>query len=298
MAFNTTGVSHREGVSMEFEVCDIINDCYKVKQDILNIIDDSVKIIGKVSDVNCIHFGGTDNKKDAQVFCYNRDINAGKHSSVSYTISIKKKKYVNNKPKGTFDVINTTLKKFNDEYKVFDNNKIERIIAWLDSKKPIIHTKNDLKYIRKPFSNLIDELLDSVSNKQVDSFVLLTKKEFFKTDLLIVARTEVKNEAELLTNIYVEKEKNIRLFDEEDLSGNSFYFVKGKGKSSRQVWVKTKKGVCSKTPYRVRLALNNGLGAYYGLSDSNDRSDLTIKIQVDGVTYITDQMECYPIKYL
>lgn len=52
--------------------------------------------------------------------------------------------------------------------------------------------------------------------------------------------------------------------------------------SSRQIW-RVKNGVATNTHLRVRLALNNGVGALIGLSKANANSILTLKIQQDNV---------------
>jgi hypothetical protein len=52
--------------------------------------------------------------------------------------------------------------------------------------------------------------------------------------------------------------------------------------SSRQIW-RTKNGMSVNTHLRVRIALNNGVGALIGLSASNANSILTLKIQQDNV---------------
>ena len=61
-----------------------------------------------------------------------------------------------------------------------------------------------------------------------------------------------------------------------------FFFNKGRGTTSRQLWYE-KDGKRYNTNLRVRMWLNNGVGAWLGGKDwsSNPTSLLTVKIQQD-----------------
>jgi hypothetical protein len=65
------------------------------------------------------------------------------------------------------------------------------------------------------------------------------------------------------------------------------YEIRGHAQSSRQIWRRTA-GVWANTNLRLRLTLNNGVGALIGLSEKNKNSVLTLKIQQDAVKKLLD----------
>lgn len=67
------------------------------------------------------------------------------------------------------------------------------------------------------------------------------------------------------------------------------YELRGMAQGSRQIWRITE-GVAVNTFLRVRLVLNNGVGALLGLSASNKTSVLTLKIQQDNVKGLLKQV--------
>lgn len=82
----------------------------------------------------------------------------------------------------------------------------------------------------------------------------------------------------------------LHLMSHDDLKELSYYpydekttyELRGMAQGSRQIWRITD-GVAVNTHLRVRLVLNNGVGALLGLSASNKSSVLTLKIQQDNV---------------
>ena len=290
MVYRTDGSSHFNGVDLELKIQNFINDSYSKNIDVLNIYDDIKSELGSVGSIRCIHKGGTNNKSDAIVVCSNAD---GTKMKV-LTISIKRKKYENGKAKGTFDIINTTLEKFNNQYDIIPSECISRVDKWLFDKKAFIHSESDIDNIRDEFQDLCSDLLEETV-KNADKFISLARREFIKTDILIIGKVVEDCGVESLAEIFIAKEKDLKMFEQEKLQNNSYILDQGRGKSSRRIIVKTSNGAKYKTPYRVRCVLNNGLSAYYGLSNANKYSILTIKIQVDDVEYIINQMNRFKL---
>lgn len=288
MSYKTDGSVHYKGIEVEYDIVDFAQKMYDSGFDIFHVDELMEEEFGHIGTVVFQHEGGTGNKADAVVVCTSK---TGK--TIQKTISIKKKKYENNRPKGTFDVINTSLSFFENNYHIFGQNVLDKLNQWMEDQIPFIKTEEDIDNIRIPCMEQSNNALSSVDDK-TKSFVDLTNKEFFKTDYLVVAKTEDNPDGSIkLSGIFIEQEKNIHLFDDEDLE---FFTKKGNGNSSRRIWCKTKNGAEIETPFRVRLVLNNGLSAYYGLSSSNSNSVWTIKIQVDNVEYITNQMKYFKIE--
>ena len=284
MGFNKKGEAHYNGVKLERQIVHFINDSYNNNKDVLKFRQSDQIFKNAV----CIHIGGTKEKSDAIFICSRND---GKGLE-AFTISIKRKLFENGKPKGTFDMIHTSLKSFNENFKIFSQEKIEKVYKWLDSKKTIIKTAGDVDKIRDGFASLLDALLRDVE-KNAEAFVKLMRNEFIKTDILIVGKVIKNSQSEQRLEIYGANEKDIKMFDQEDLYGNRFSLKKlrdNKDAQSRAILVTTADGQEFKTPFRIRLGLNNGLSAYYGKSDANKNSYLDVKIQVDGVVYIMEQM--------
>ena len=285
MPYTTDGSSHSNGIDLELQIIDFINKSYENGDDILNIYDEIKGRNNSVGKVCCLHVGGTQSKSDAILFCTDEQ---GKELK-TFSISIKRKLYKGNKPKGTFDIINTTLEKFNNQYNVIPIAKVQQVNNWLASKKLCIGSKADIDSIREDYQNLCSMLLEETIH-DADRFIALARNEFIKTDILIVGKIVKIGAVERITDIFVAKEKDIKMFEQEKLSGNTYLLEQGRGKSSRRIIVKTSDGSEYKTPYRVRCVLNNGLSAFFGLSKANKYSVLTIKIQVDDVKYIIKQM--------
>lgn len=62
------------------------------------------------------------------------------------------------------------------------------------------------------------------------------------------------------------------------------FFKQGRGKSSRQIWRKCNtSGEEVNTNLRLRVVLNNGVGALCGFSKSNNNSSICLKIQQENV---------------
>jgi hypothetical protein len=290
MAYKTDGSSHLNGIKLEKLTIQILIDSYSKKIDILDLNDEIPNLFDNISSINFSHKGGTGQKADALSVV---TMKSGKR--IQKLITIKKKKFEKGKPKGTFDIINTTLSKFNATYKVFDDQVIDELNLWLFYQRNKITKKEDIDMIRQDYLNICSDILDKIEDNTT-KFIELIKKEFYKTDYIIIARSEESsNDADVLTGLYVGLEKKIDLFGEFKAKNTIFYTEKGRGDSSRQIWRKDENGKKSKTPFRIRLVLNNGLSAAFGLSDANDTSEWTIKIQVDDVLYITNQLKFYEL---
>jgi hypothetical protein len=65
----------------------------------------------------------------------------------------------------------------------------------------------------------------------------------------------------------------------------------GRGKNSAQIWRKKENHQPVNTNLRLRLVLNNGLNAFFGISDANNSSIPCIQIQQDNVDAMIDTLE-------
>lgn len=286
MPYRNDGTPHENGIKMEQDIVVFINKCYENGNDVLGIYKDIKQKLGSIGTVSCTHAGGTGTKCDALVLCSD----AKGKNYCTFGISIKRKEFKDGNPRGTFDIINTSLEKFNRDYNVITRNKIDKAYNWLNSQIPYIHSENDIDFIRDEFQDVCSSLLQEMIG-DADKFFMLAKTEFFKTDILIVGKVVKIGSEERITEIFVAREKDVKMFPQENMKDNTYFLEQGNGKSSRRLMVKTANGEEFKTPYRVRCVLNNGLSAYYGLSTSNDYSTFSIKIQVDDVSYIMNQMK-------
>jgi len=275
MSYINDGSVHYKGISVEERVSNYLDEAYKNHRNIIEIDDFNNKELYK-----CVHKGGTGGKPDAELIDSKNKI---------IKISIKKKEYKNNKPSGTFDIINTTAKSTG----LFTDEQIAVAYNYLNYFKNDIHHNPAIlkdKKFREGFFKICGQILDSCNNK-TNLFVKLAEKEFLKTDHIIVARIE-SGETNINT-LYFSKDENLEcLFHQTD----KYEFdssPKNINKTSRRIVYKSN-GKIIQSPFRVRLTLNNGFHAYYGLSTANDSSILVVKIQVDGVVDFVNKMK--PLK--
>ena len=85
---------------------------------------------------------------------------------------------------------------------------------------------------------------------------------------------------------YPKCEQNFQEFVHCSSQDWKVFFKQGRGKSSRQIWRKcVTSGLEINTNLRLRVVLNNGVGALCGFSSSNNNASICLKIQQEGVEH-------------
>ena len=285
--------AHYNGIKGENRVAYTISKYYSKdyydNKDILNLYPEIESKLGSIGCVVCIHAGGPKQKADALLICSNKDDTR----LIAYTISIKSL----NTTRSTFDILNTTINHFNNEFNVFGESRIKGFYDWLDSKKHIAKTRDDVKkYIQNEFDKKCSELLDLINNNnKCYIFMDLIKNELLKTDFLLIAKTyncksKEGNDSTVVGECFCSRTADIELIQKE-FDRDSVFFISDDAISSRRLIIRSKDGEYIKTPFRIRITSNNGLSAYYGLNPKNKNSYVIIKIQVDSADYYLKQMK-------
>jgi len=245
MPYKTKGETHHGGVGNEKELVALMN----ARQD-MNInkhFQHGSEIVPVWS-----HLGGTTQKADC-------DVSVGEER---YPVSIK-----NHESSGSFDWINTSkLEEFNPEL----GQSVKTAIGLFKSENL---GKEVTPVMRDELANIFSSEFDRITNEQM-KHLLVTLYAKYPGNVLV---NDCKNNRLVL----YPKEGNFREFvDYSDWE----YFLKStpRAKTSRMIF-RRKEGVEVNTRLRLRLVLNNGLGALIGQSAKNKCSIPCLKIQQDGV---------------
>ncbi len=139
------------------------------------------------------------------------------------------------------------------------------------------------RVMRAESSTLFSSALDNCTSELLKAHM---EKVYGKcmTCPYIIVRNEPKREFQM---IRTENLRPLLLLAE----GAMFILKKGRGKTSRQIWTRDLVGNEVNTNLRIRLVLNNGVGALLGLSSKNKSSVPSIKIQLDKVDSFVSQCE-------
>jgi len=243
MGYPNKGENHHSGIKNEKEVIKYQNQ----KQNEENEINKYLQDKHNGEKFQWIHKGGTKVKEDA---------------IVKYKSDIFEKISIKNHQNGTFDWINTTAL-IKDELKI----KIK------DFKQENMKKSNKGK-------DITSEMREECSNIFSNAFTSLTSDDI--KDLLNNIYQSYP------TNILVnnKKEKKLILFDKLCLSeyfdkeNKNKFILKStdRAKTSRQIWIVKEDGTEINTNLRIRMTLNNGIGALF-----KKTSVPCIKIQQDCV---------------
>jgi hypothetical protein len=197
------------------------------------------------------HLGGTTQKADC-------DVTVG---TQCFQVSIK-----NHENTGTFDWINTS--------KLTDFNPAlgASIKTAIDQFKLVNHGKDVTPSLRSEVANLFNAEFDKISSDQIKN-LLWTLYAKYPEYVLINHKKDNKL-------VMYPKEDNFPEFVAH--RDWEYYFKTSKAKTSRMLF-RRKDDQEVNTHLRMRLVLNNGVGALLGKSDTNKCSVPCLKIQQDKV---------------
>ena len=245
MPYKTGGETHHGGVGNEKDLVALMNE-----QSELNI---NRHFQGE-TDVKPVwtHLGGTTQKADC-------DVVVGENR---YPISIK-----NHEGSGTFDWINTSkLSEFNSELG-------QSVKASVDAFKTTNHGKEVTPALREEVATIFSNEFDRITSEQIKN-LLSTLYVKYPGHVLI-------NDCKHNRLVLYPKENNLSEF----ISYPDWeYYLKStpRAKTSRMIF-RRKDGVEVNTDLRLRMVLNNGVGALLGQSSKNKCSIPCLKIQQDRV---------------
>ena len=257
MPYNTTGQSHSEGVQNEEDVVDFLNA--HNEEDPLNVEE----ILGEEGPLTYEQRGGTQEVADMVV--------KGADGSVLCGVSMKKHRT------GTYDYVNTS-----------------RLGEYLPA-SAVDANAEDIRNVKEEYGG--DESRVGEARKRVAG---IQNRMFENMNSEVITRLlkMIHNRNPTLVLVTDESEKKLKLYHEsafEELAcwpyqiGQNYTLKEtSRAKTSRQVM---RNGV--KTDLRVRITLNNGVGALLGLSSSNRSSSTTIKVQQDNVDGVLRKLEMW-----
>ena len=251
MVFPISGENHYNGIKNEKKIVKYLNE--NPENPIIKQLEKDNN--SKVNSFN--HKGGTRQKRDAS---YN--LENGKTKG----ISIK-----NHKKDGTFDWINTTVKKSGLDC----SNKLHDQILEFKEKnknKPIPKKGG----IRSELDEIFSQHLDKLKPDEITEILSNIYKTEDDTDVIII--NNLLNKEFVLVS-----ESNLDPYCNPNHGHNFILKSTSRAKTSRQIWIKSKDGNEINTNLRIRLSLNNGITALLGKSKKNKSSIPTIKIQQDKV---------------
>jgi hypothetical protein len=176
---------------------------------------------------------------------------------------------------GTHDWVNTSKfmlsKEINKIFQISIRKKCEKYI-------PEDFKRNE-KNIRSSIENIIDKVLDlpQVWEREVER-ILHTLYDKYPEHVIV---TDTKNDKIIY---YPKCEENFQEFVKCSSPEWDVVLKKGRGASSRQIWRKcVQTGQEINTNLRIRIVLNNGVGALCGFSNSNSNSRVCLKIQQEKI---------------
>lgn len=253
MPYLTRGQTHYGGVQNEKDMVGLLNErCYmRLNKHIQSRANCTEPPIWR-------HLGGTTQKADC-------DVTIG---SQCFAVSIK-----NHENTGTFDWINTSkLGEFNPELGA-------SVKASVDAFKAAHHGQSVTPALRSEVAAIFDGEFDRITSDQIKG-LLWTLYAKYPEYVLINHK----------------KNKKLIMYPKEDNFPEfvahrdwEYYFKESRAKTSRMLF-RRKDGVEVNTNLRMRLVLNNGVGALLGQSDKNKCSIPCLKIQQDKVEILLSKL--------
>lgn len=260
MAYKTDGSSHRNGIKNE-------------KQQIKHLQEGAAHsvVTGLSEDFQVIAKGGTKFKEDFQIVDGDRVIK----------VSAKRKKKMST---GSYDYVNSSS--VMSEVTVLKKMKTfcQRLRKKAQTKKGIAK-----RTARKKFNDESNRVLRSLKANEISKILInhVAKKNEGIRMMISDATTK--------TNYWYEFEESqmykdiITLLDKDNDYKPELVF--GRGKTSAKIILKNSKGKEIDHNLRIRLVLNNGVGALLGLSKSNSNSTPVIKIQQDKCDKMMERLQ-------
>lgn len=265
MGFRTDGSPHECGVKNEKGICRYLNenepnDRLKFKE-LCNVSADS-KMSFK-------HKGGTTSVSDMDIYANG---------------VLKDGSSIKNHKTGTYDHTNSSAamnllpKEINDELKQKLDNIQEKYFKCGPEEK---------KVCRKELSEQINSCIDKISSDTIKK--LLNYIDNRNPRIVIINNCET----QCLKVYKSDQFKELSEYPKPESECEYLLRKKRNAKNSRSIFRKTSDGKEIDTNLRLRITLNNGISALLGLSNSNNNSVLSIKIQQDNVNKLLSSIEPY-----
>tara|TARA_R110002074_G_scaffold45509_1_gene117682 strand:+ start:13398 stop:14192 length:795 start_codon:yes stop_codon:yes gene_type:complete len=175
----------------------------------------------------------------------------------------------------TYDWVNTSKFMISKEVNKIFQNQIRRRC---EGYTPEDYTRNETT-IRKFTETILDKVLDlpSVWEHEVER-ILGDIYDRYPEHVIVTDRKK-----EQFTH-YHKRDENFNEFVKCSSPDWGVFLKKGRGNSSRQIWRRCNtSGREINTNLRIRIVLNNGVGALCGFSSANKNSSVCLKIQQENV---------------
>lgn len=245
MPYNTTGASHRDGVSNEKKIVDFLNATNGGSLRLNELFGESLQFV---------QIGGTKSVSDMDIF---RAESGDRVCGVS----------IKNHKQGSFDYVNTS--RLGDYLPEESVNRIREGI--LGIRTAHFGEEEKIGVARNAKNALLEAEFVNLTNDVIKS--LLQKINVRNPKLIMVNDVRHKKLKCYHESAFTE------LATEPYKEDNVYSLKKGRGKTSRQI---LRNGVS--TNLRVRIELNNGVKALLGgFGAGNKNSSVTIKVQQDSV---------------
>ena len=252
MPFPHQGENHHNGILNEKQLTQFLHENSKVIGPLIKnmyITDDQCVIEFK-------HQGGTKCVDDANILKNNEKI-----SGISYK----------NHKTGTFDWINTT-KNIPQDGILKAKLTVFKTVSNITTKEQFNEKEGQLRIER---DNIMNEHIKNFTSEMIKNLLKKIYNEYSEHIVITLCKEQK----------YLYYPKNENNFKEFIGFEDWTYYVKDtRAKTSAQIW--RSNNITNEDVYtglRIRLTLNNGLNAFFGLSNSNNNSYPCIKIQQEKI---------------
>jgi len=255
MAFRTDGSSHVDGIKNEKQQIKYLQG--GAAHSVVTGLSENFQVVPK---------GGTQFKEDFQIV----------DGDTIIKVSAKRKKKMST---GSYDYVNSSSV-------MSEITSLSHVASFVKGLKKAAQSKSTT---RKKFNEESNRTLQSLSSTDISNILIdHVAKKNVGIQMMITDSTANKS-------YWYEFEKSqmykdiIRLLDEDYDYKPQLVF--GRGKTSAKIVFKNTDGEIIDHNLRIRLVLNNGVGALLGLSSSNKTSTPTIKIQQDRCDKMIDRLQ-------
>ncbi len=256
MAFKTDGSSHNNGVKLEEKLASSINS----NKDLQRAIGGDENLI------KAEQIGGTKRLEDI----------VAHYPSGPQGLSVKRREKVS----GTFDFLNSTA---SVKKSLREDSRLLSKVKELNGKYKGIPKDESIK---KSYAKIIDDLcskeIEQLSSSSIRNIIFQIVKKYQHLNMKMYIYRLYSNEHIIydFNDIWWTK-----LLNQE---GEFFLKRSSRSKKSATVWYRTSSGEEVNTYLRIRIGLNNGVGALLGGKEwsSNASSSVVIKVQQDNTKSI------------
>ena len=245
MAFRTDGSSHVDGIKNEKQQIKYLQD--GAAHSVVTGLSENFQVVPK---------GGTQFKEDFQIVDGDNIVK----------VSAKRKKKMST---GSYDYVNSSSV-------MSEITNLSHVASFVKQLKKAAQSKSTT---RKKFNDESNRTLRSLTASDISNILIDHVAKKNKGIRMMISDATSK------TNYWYKFEESqmykdtIRLLDDDYEYKPELVF--GRGKTSAKIIFKNADGDTIDHNLRIRLVLNNGVGALLGLSKSNKTSLATIKIQQD-----------------